>query len=506
MQLITHTRKNSLKEEDLIPLKYYDIVFKDSSMRDPRGFIISSYQPDFPSAVTFINALILSGIKVHKATADFIIEGKKYPAGSFIVLTNQAFRPHVLDMFEPQDHPNDFQYPGGPPIRPYDIAGWTPAYSMGFKFDRILNPFNGPFKPIPYGEIQTLKGNFKAATSEGGYILDSRTNNSFIAINNLLKSGANVFRLTNQGANAPSLKQGSFYVPAKGNAGTILEKVANDLGINIIPVSKRPVSAVEKITAAKVALWDQYGGSMSSGWTRWILEQFQFPFSQIYPKEIDAGKLREKYDVIIFVGGAIPSATQSGRFGFRPNSSEEDTPAEYRNQLGQITVAKSVPALKKFLESGGTILTIGSSTSLAYHLKLPVKDALVEMINGKLSPLPAEKFFIPGSIMQVKVDSTKEISYGMSSTADVFFDSSPVFKLSPDAVSRGEVTPIAWYASDKTLRSGWAWGQEYLQDGVAAFTASVGSGKLSAFGPEITFRAQTQGNYKWLFNQLYLSH
>jgi len=169
-------------------------------------------------------------------------------------------------------------------------------------------------------------------------------------------------------------------------------------------------------------------------------------------------------------------------------------------------VAKSIPALKKFLEEGGTIVTIGSSTSLAYHLKLPVKDALVEMINGKLSPLPSEKFFIPGSIMQVKVDSTREISYGIPSTADVFFDGSPVFKLAPDAVSRGELTPIAWYASDKTLRSGWAWGQEYLQDGVAAFTASVGSGKLSAFGPEITFRAQTQGNYKFLFNQLYLAH
>ena len=226
----------------------------------------------------------------------------------------------------------------------------------------------------------------------------------------------------------------------------------------------------------------------------------------IYPKEIDGGKLKDKFDVIVFVDGAIPSATQSGRSGFREgNIKEDDIPAEYRNRLGQITSGKSIPELKKFLEQGGTIVTIGSSTNLAFHLKLPVKDALVEMTNGKLTSLPPEKFFIPGSIMQVNVDTTKEVSYGMSSKSDVFFDSSPVFKLAPDAVSRGELTPIAWFASDKTLRSGWAWGQEYLQDGVAAFTAKVGTGTLVLFGPEITFRGQTQGNYKWLFNELYVT-
>ena len=64
---------------------------------------------------------------MHRATAAFTVGGKSYPAGSYVVKTAQAFRPHVLDMFEPQDHPNDFAYPGGPPIPPYDSAGWTLA-------------------------------------------------------------------------------------------------------------------------------------------------------------------------------------------------------------------------------------------------------------------------------------------------------------------------------------------------------------------------------------------
>ena len=498
------TGRGSRARGEDISLKYYDQVLSDLNLRDPRGYIIASDQPDFPTAVTFINALVLSGIKVQKASAEFVVEGKNYPTGSYVVLTNQAFRPHVLDMFEPQDHPNDFQYPGGPPIRPYDIAGWTPAFSMGFRFERVLNSFTGPFQAVPYGEIQSAKGSFSTASSNGGYIIDSRSNNSFIAVNILLKSGVSVFRITKKEGTDGSFKQGSFYIPAGGKAG-LLEKAASDFGLKIVAVSKRPQSATEKVNPARIALWDQYGGSMTSGWTRWIFEQFQFPFSIIYPKEIDGGKLKEKFDVIVFVDGAIPSASQSGRSAFRDgNIKEEDIPSEYRNRLGQITSVRSIPELKKFLEQGGTIVTIGSSTNLAFHLKLPVKDALVEMTNGKLTSLPSEKFFIPGSLLQVVVDSTKEVSFGMPSKSDIFFDSSPVFKLAPDAISRGELTPVAWFASDKTLRSGWAWGQEYLQDGVAAFTAKVGSGTLAAFGPEITFRGQTQGNYKWLFNELYL--
>src|SRR5690606_28156038 len=109
-------------------------------------YILSADQPDFPTAVKFINALIKAGIEIEQATASFTVESKTYPAGSYVVKTDQAFRPHILDLFEPQDHPNDFQYEGGPPIAPYDAAGWTLAFQMGIQFDRVLNEFNGPFR------------------------------------------------------------------------------------------------------------------------------------------------------------------------------------------------------------------------------------------------------------------------------------------------------------------------------------------------------------------------
>ena len=130
------------------PAKYYDVLH-DPAKRDPRGFIIPSDQPDFLTATKFVNALLKTGITIHRATAPFPVAGKSYPAGSYVVKTAQAFRPHVMDMFEPQDHPDDIPYPGGPPRPPYDATGWTLAFQMGVKFDRILDGFDGPFETDP---------------------------------------------------------------------------------------------------------------------------------------------------------------------------------------------------------------------------------------------------------------------------------------------------------------------------------------------------------------------
>jgi hypothetical protein len=486
-----------------LPVRYYDLILKDTTRRDPRGYIITADQPDFPTALKLINAMIRSGIQFSKATAGFSVEGINYPAGSFIVKTNQAFRPHVLDMFEPQDHPNDFLYPGGPPVAPYDMAGWTPAYTMGIRFKRILNAFDGPFQLIPYGEIQSPSGNFNASASPAGYILDSRCDNSFIAVNDLINSGIDVYRLKIQSNPDMNYAQGSFFIPAGQKAKNILLKASADLNLSIINISKRPANLSGKLSPVRIALWDMYGGSMPAGWLRWIMEQHHFNFKTIYAREINDGDLNEKYDVIIFVSGAIPPLSSSERPFSRDTTSLKDIPAEYRPQLGRISADTSIAAIKKFMETGGSVVTIGRSTSLAYHLKLAVTDALVEVKNGNLVQLPSDKFYIPGSVLRVKIDSSLSSAWGMESKADVIFDSSPVFRITPDAVSQMKIKPIAWFDSSLPLRSGWAWGQEYLKDGVAAFEASVGKGKLYAFGPEITFRAQTYSTFKLIFNQLY---
>ena len=127
-----------------LPTPLYNQVLHDPAHRDPRGFIIPTDQDDYPTAVKFVDVLQKQGVDVYKATGDFTVAGKQYHAGSYVVKTDQAYRPEIMDFFEPQDHPMDFAYPGGPPKKPYDITGWTIAVQMGVKFDRIYDGFDGP--------------------------------------------------------------------------------------------------------------------------------------------------------------------------------------------------------------------------------------------------------------------------------------------------------------------------------------------------------------------------
>jgi hypothetical protein len=122
--------------------------------------------------------------------------------------------------------------------------------------------------------------------------------------------------------------------------------------------------------------------------------------------------------------------------------------------------------------------------------------------NGRVESLPRTKFYVPGSVLQAKVDNTNPLAFGLGERVDLFYDMSPVFNLTPDAVAKG-IKPVAWFDSATPLRSGWAWGQSYLKDSVAVIDASVGKGKLVLFGPEIVFRSQPHGTFKFLFNGIY---
>jgi hypothetical protein len=168
-----------------------------------------------------------------------------------------------------------------------------------------------------------------------------------------------------------------------------------------------------------------------------------------------------------------------------------------------VTIKQTIPQLKKFVEDGGAIVAFGGSAVLGHALGLPMSDHMVEIQqDGSERPLPGTKYYIPGSILSVAVDNTNPLAYGFDKTVDVFFDNSPVLELAPNAAMRG-VKTVAWFDSKAPLRSGWAWGQHYLEGGAAAVEASIGKGKVMLFGPEITFRAQPHGTFKFLFNGIY---
>jgi hypothetical protein len=454
--------------------------------RDARGYIIPSTQADFPTAVKFVNALREVGIKVQRATREFDVQGKKYPAGSFVVMTAQSFRPHVVDMFEPQDHPDNVPYPGAAPTPPYDYAGWTPAFQMGVEFDRVLEAFHGPFENVTDWNVKPPAGRITGVASPTGYFLSHQLVDSFVALNRLLAAGEEAYWLPD----------GRWYVAARPSTRAALEKIAADLGVGADGSADALPPGARKLRRPRIGLWDQYGGSMDSGWARWILEQYGFQFEKVFAPMLDAGNLNAKYDVLVFVEGGIPAIGAQGP----AQPAAEDIPTEYRAMLGRVTSDRTLPQIRRFVENGGTVVTIGaSSTNIVAHLKLPIEDHLVE--NGK--PLPESKFYTPGSVVTARVDTSHPLAHGMKERTDFFFDASPVFRLAPNAQASG-VKAFAWFDSATPLKSGWSWGQQYLQNGVAAIEAPLGKGRLVLFGPEVIKRAQPHATFKLLFNAIYL--
>jgi hypothetical protein len=472
-----------------VPASYASLL-RDPADRDPRGYILSAAQRDFPTAIKFANTLMKTGVTVHRATAGFTVNGKPYPAGSIVVKAAQAFRPHVLDMFEPQDHPHDVAYPGGPPIPPYDSAGWTLAYQMGIDFDRILDAFDGPFERLP--TFIEPKATVPRLDAPAGYLLSAGENDAARAVNRLLAAGARVSRYAQHPAGP-----GTWFVEGS-DAAAVLTRAAAELGITVTPVAARPPGDSVPVAGARIGLVDEYGGSMPSGWIRWLLEQYEFPFEVVFPPMLDAGSLNARYDVLIVADDLIP---EPGRRSRASSIDVATVPEPYRSQIGRITPERTVPALKAFLDGGGTIVAIGPSTALAAHLRLPITSALVTRTPAGDRPLKQEEYYIPGSVLRIRVDQSQPLAWGMPPQADVYFDNSPVFRLGPDATSRG-VTAIAWFDSPAPLRSGWAWGQHYLDGGIAIADVRVGKGRLVLSGPEITFRAQPHGTFKFLFNAL----
>jgi len=470
--------------------------------RDPRGYIISSDQADFPTATKFVNTLIKNGVGVRRATRDFQVGGKRYPKDSWVVMSAQAYRAHVMDMFEPQDHPDDFEYEGGPPVAPYDNAGYTLAYQMGVEFERILEGFDGPFEVVT-GLASPPAGEVSNPDRAAGFLLSHAERDVATVTNRLLAAGHEV-RWLNEAVSAGGERwpAGTVYVPAGGGVAGKLATWASELGVQVQGVRSAPTAPSVELSSVRIGLWDQYGGSMPSGWTRFIFDEFEFPYEVVYPQALDEGNLRDRFDVLVFVTGAIPARDGGGGDleSFFYGGPPANLPDEYQGWLGRVTVSETVPQLLEFMEEGGTILAIGSSTVMALHADLAVSDHLVD---GEGAPLGEDEYYVPGSVLRVRVDNTRPLAYGLPEEVDIFFSNSPVMRMGPAVVER-RLTPVAWFESPAPLRSGWAWGQHYLKGGVAVAEAKVGRGKLYLFGAEIANRGQPHGTFTLLFNGIFL--
>jgi hypothetical protein len=458
-----------------------------------------------------IDDMILAGIEVYEAEKPFVCDGISYKQGTWVIPMNQPFSRFVKAIFEEQTYPDLTKYPNlwqgivRPQsfadvfLPPYDMAGWTLPYQMGVQVLAANSPLE-----VSLVSIQ------KAALSEGrvegkagyAYLISSKTNNGFIAVNRILKKGGQVFRIKESlKIGDQSYPPGSFIVPSRGVSGSFMDSLSRELNLPIWGVEKHLIKTISALKAPKVALYQSWTASSDEGWTRWLLEQYEFPFINIHDAEVRAGNLKDRFDTLI-----LPSMSSDAIV----NGHEKGTmPARY---VGGIT-EEGVRNIKKFVEDGGTLVALNSACIFATEkLGLPVNDALKNLRGGgrryapqetQSRPVPA-KFACPGSILRMEFDTKHPVAYGMPEEGPGMFYRSAAFDILPTFEEKPAVA-IAKYSNSDLLMSGYLLGEKYLQNKTAAADIPLGKGRVILLGFAVQNRAQTHGTFKLLFNALFYS-
>ena len=452
------------------------------------AFLIPADQWDPGTVVKLVNVLRLGGVEVERAAARFSAGGAAYAAGTFIIRGAQPFEPYVKDLLTPQIYPDIRVSPGGPAKQPYDITGWTLSYQMGVKVVRInerlaiaTDAIN--MAPVPRGSLAALPDQAAAR-----YAIDPRANDAVIAVNRLLQAGDAVSR-----ARAPLQVNGDTWPPgafvitpgASGPAGrqatrARLEQLAASLGLAI---GRAPAdAAAATLRAPRIGVYHGWGGNIDEGWTRWVLEQFEFPYTGVHDADIRAGDLRAHYDAIV-----LPDATYEQMVnGFAPGS----MPAEYTGGM----TARGVASLEAFVSAGGTLITLDRAAGLPLTgFDLPIRNVTARLRNSD--------FYVPGTVVRLSVDPSNPVAYGMPSEAAAFLIRSPAFSL--DAPGGGAAgTIVARYPARGLLMSGWLLGEPVISGRAAVVEAALGKGHVVLLGFDVQHRGQAQGTFKLLFNSL----
>ena len=459
----------------------------------PAAYAMTARQHDPLTLNKLVNALLAQGIEVLQSPKGFSApDGMTYPPGSFYVTLAQP-KMGLIRYLLGETHYMDNEHTrrqDGTPIRPYDMGQDVLAEFMGIRADPLDEAVKGDFVKVTAPIVKT---GTVAPAAPVGYLVDGRLNDAFRAANMLWDKGVALRRVTSA---ADGLRPGDWIVPA--GAGAALAEVAKATGVDFAPLKAAATTGTHEAKRLRIGMYQRYrGGNMDEGWTRWLFEQWGFPFSQVYDAEIQKGNLNAKYDVFIFaddstgmITGEPGGGRGEGRGGQSFASVPNTTPPEYRSGIGN----EGVAAIRDFVQKGGTLVTLGGATDFAItRLGLPARNAV--------AGLDAKEFFCPGSTLRVRVDNTHPLGYGMPAEALVLFHYSPAFDVvATDVNDRNEI--VVRYADRNVERSGWLNGERYIAGKTAMASMGLGQGRVVLIGFRTQNRAQTHGTYKFLFNAL----
>lgn len=462
----------------------------------PYGWIIPKQQHDPGTAQLLMERMQLLGLQIYESRAEFVHEGIHYPQGTFIIPASQPFGLFAKNMFEEQEYPDLRKYPDlwqgiirpvefeGAPLSSYDQMGWTLPYQFGVQYSASRSPLDMSMAQVD--EIVFTEGKISGKPGYA-YELSHQENKSFTAMNRVLKAGGRILWTTEAfSRDNENFPTGTILILSDSIDRQVMETIAEDLDLAITGFSGKPDADTMEIKTTRLGLYQSWVANADEGWTRYLLEKYEFPFTLLHDADIRAGRLHENYDSII-----LPSFYRSEII---VNGHQKGTvPPKYAGGIS----TDGVRSLQEFVDNGGTLICLDNTCNFAIEsLHLPVRNILKNV--------DREDFICNGSILRIEFNQDNPVAYGMTPEAAGMFSNSCAFDVLPAYEDKKKPDSAAKYAKEHLLMSGWIHGEKRIQQKSAILDVPKGQGRVILLGFPVQFRAQPYGTFKLLFNSIFL--
>jgi Zinc carboxypeptidase len=490
----------------------------------PFGFVIPDGQGDPARVAALVTRLLAQGIEVHRTQSALTLKEGTFEAGSYVVRLDQPYRDYAVDLLTPQDFPKDAG-------EAYDDVSWElPAH-----YHLTVVPTADPAIRTANLTPVVQPPHPRASAGAGPvYVLDDTGQEELLEARYRLarfkvRIAEHAFTLDGR-----EFRAGSWVLAPQPGLTAAVQEIAASLALDFASAQSAPDVAQHAAPAPRLGLWVPWADTDTIGWARYTLDQRHIPYVYVRDEDIRAGRLHQKFDVLLYghvdlelaeqIQG-IPKAWGPMAFTKTAATPSLGTPASSNDITGGIG-GSGLAELQRFVESGGLLITLGSGSML------PLEGGIVRGVRRESGGVPrsfqgggaasaaaalASVARTPGAHVRVTFARPEHpIAYGYDARTWVFRQNFPVYSIPrrwlrmayctvclDGPVDRSGVV-LEW-GDDKGapfLVSGQVWGEENLVGHPAILDLPSGAGHVVAFNFNPLHRDLNRGDQRMLWNAI----
>ncbi len=464
----------------------------------PYYYVVPAAQADQSEMIRFVRLMEEHGVNVFRLASDFTLNGINLKAGDIVYPLAQPFRAFVKEVMEAQVFPVRHYTPGGEVIRPYDVTSWSLPLHRGLTsyevtvrdaaFEKLLKPLKSNYDPLRKDHRLPV-------------IFPASSNGSYMAAFMAMQNGLTVSRTDEETTiNGITYGKGSFII--KGTDNALLSRIVEESCTDPGHLSGNAGPSAAAVAMPRLGLVETWFSDTDAGWTRYIFDTYNLPYTVIHPDEFEKTDFEDNYDIIIF-----PSTSKALLMNGKPGVEGSAYMGNYHPDFLKGMGKKGLEKLMLFVNNGGEVIAWGQSTDLFTGLLGYTRDETTEEFvlpfSNEADAARREGLLIPGSLVRLELRQDHPLTYGMPVSTGVFYRGNPLFTTTVPRFDMDRRV-IGHFPGKNILLSGYCEKEELMANSPAMLWLRKGKGQMVLYSFNPQFRASTQGAYKLLFNALFL--